>query len=852
MKLTRIVNKSSIFLPTFFCLGQLLALVVLDFDTVKRQYSFYKDDKGSTVFFSPISYDEKQGNILKLSYDIVKGGWGGWICLLDKLNAEGYEFLTFRVKGEQGGEKFELGLKDASGQETKLQIEKYATISTQWKQVKIPLSEFKEVNLSSLENISIGFNEYHGRGTVYIDDIQLEGVVSEQAKETPVVRRKKLAEGKTVKVLIDGFERTNPYDFYKVWKGDNSSLNLASSRVIYEGDYSMEMEYVLSTDKTIGSWVSARYDFPRVVSWLNVRSLRIYVKGDGSDNIFRIQIIDKDGELWYVEDKLVLKSPKWQQVKFYIEDFRLLRRTGNGVLDLDEIQSYELMILSKYEGTYTGKIYVDQFVVEGVEITAEEVSVPGIVEKLRLAVPTVGNIYLTGSIYNEYIYAPEEGKKLIHWGKLIADGRVEMFSARVELASYGQSFGEAASVAYDYNKRPYTITKSPELFVPNIQLMINNFSPFLSNVTIGNIWTLYSKYSFVMPGWGFKGVTAEGDIGKYNYHLLYIVQPYDSYTLGTRLIRYFRDTKVVFYGVYNYETAKNVGTESTLQDGTLRYTSGWNIEPVSEDKTYNIELWRWFLDRRIQLQAIMGINDFVEYAEADYSDPYSPTYSRKLDKPQTYYDSMYYGRVEISNLYLPGVTLAYNYRYIGTNYKPRFRDSPAWFDDYEGDQKGYNIRTHYWWQGFSVSCEYDDLTRLSDSKDYRRKIAGSLGYYGFRGIDFSYYYETREEKYIFDSIEAKRTRFTIYRNPEKLDVHEIYVRNQLTPKIAWWFRIKREFIKHLNKNTDSLFTKLEYFISSNTRLFAEYKITRYPERSWEPIGWPFDDNYTKVCFELWF
>lgn len=841
-------NKLLLLILNIFLLSivELDAVIVADFDTVKPQYSFFKDDKGSSLFLTTLSSDEKQGNVLKLNYDIVKGGWAGWVCFLNRLNAEGYEFLTFKVKGEQGSEKFEVGLKDTSGKEVKLQIEKFASISTQWQQVKLPLSEFQGVNFSSLENFSIGFNEFHGRGTIYIDDIQFEGVEPEVKKE---IRRKKLAEGKTVKVLIDGFERTNPYDFYKVWKGDNSTLNLSSSRLVYEGDYSMEMDYVLDTDKPVGSWVSARYDFPRVVNWSNVKVLKIYVKGDGSENIFRIQVIDKDGEVWYVEDKTVLKSPKWQQVKFNISDFVLSRRTGNGEFDLDEIQSYELMICSKYEGRYTGKIYVDQFIVEGVEITAEEVSVPGVVEKLRLAVPTVGNIYLTGSIYNEYLYAPEEGKRIIHWGKVVVDGKVDMFSARVELASYGQSYGEAASVAYDYMNRVYTVTRSPELFVPNIQLMINNFAPYISNVTVGNVWVGYSRYSFVMPGWGFKGITAEGNIGKYNYHMFYLVQPYNSYTVGTRVIRYLNNTKLILYGVYAYETAKNVGTEATQQGGSLVYTSGWDIKPVSEDKVYNLELWQWFLGRRIQFQGIIGVNDFVKYATADYSDPYSPVYNQKFDKPLSYYDSMYYGRVEISNVFIPGVSVSYNYRYIGTEYKPRYRDNPAWFDDVEGDQKGYNIRTWYWWQGLSTSLEYDDITRLSNSDYYRRRVVGNIGYYGFRGIDVSYYYETREEKYIFNS---SRTGFSVYRNPEKLDIHEVYIRNQLTSRIATIFKVRRELIKHLNTNTDSLFAKFEYFISSNARLFAEYKITRYPEKSWEPIGWPFDDNYTKVSFELLF
>jgi hypothetical protein len=127
-------------------------------------------------------------------------------------------------------------------------------------------------------------------------------------------------------------------------------------------------------------------------------------------------------------------------LKFDIDEFKLYNKTGNGEFDLDEVQGYEFIILSKYAGSYSGKIYLDQFFVEGTKITPEEVSTPGIVEKLKLSVPSVGNIYLSGFLYNEYLNTPEEGGKITHWGRITADGRVDNYSARIELASNSQSY----------------------------------------------------------------------------------------------------------------------------------------------------------------------------------------------------------------------------------------------------------------------------------------------------------------------------------------------------------------------------------------------------------------------------
>ena len=827
------------------CVINVYCYIVTDFDNIKRVSSQFKDDKGS-LFYYNLHYEPKRGNVLKFEYDIVSGGWGGWICILDKLDVSDYEFLSLEIKGEVGEEKFEIGIKDTSGVEKKVQTEMFFKTDTTWKKVQIPLSEFEGVNFSSLDNISFATNDSHKKGIVYIDNIEFVG---KKVKEKKVVERKVLKE-KLVKVLIDGFERTNPYDFYKIWAADNSSLQLESSRLIYEGDYSMGVEYNLSSDKPVGSRVTIRYDTARPFNWSGVRNVSVYLKGDGTDNTFRIQITDKDDEIWYSEEENILKSTKWQQLKFSIDEFKLYSKTGNGEFDLDEIQSYEFIILSKYAGSYSGKIYLDQFFVEGIRISPEEVSIPGIVEKLKLAVPSVGNIYFSGFLYNEYLKTPEEGSKITHWGRITADGKIDNYSARIELASTGHSFSEASSVAYDYQNRIYTVTQSPDIIVPNIQFMINNLVPILTNITIGNVWFTYSRYTFVIPGWGFKGITAEGDFNKVNYHIFYLIGQYNSYTTGTRLISYFPNTRVSLYSIFSYESAKNLGT-STSNPGQLQYNTSWDIKPVSDDAVYNLELWRWFLDQRIGLQLIYGVNRFSKYATADYSNPYAPVYNTKLVPQQNYADEMYYGRIELNNLIYRGLNLSLNYRNIGTEYKPKYRENPSWFDDSDSDQKGYNIRGTYFWQGVSLSAEYDDITRLSDNKYFRIRKVGSIGYYGFRGIDVSYYLENRVEKYKYTS---SRTGFVIDKESgEDVNAHQVYVRNQLTPKIALWFILRREFLSHLNNlNTDLLFNKIEYFLSANTRIFFEYKTTRYPETTWEPVGWPFDDNYLKLTFEFTF
>ena len=61
-----------------------------------------------------------------------------------------------------------VGIKDLhtnSGDEPKVQ----QTTSTEWQPVSILLEEFKGQDLSSLENLSLGFTHELGSGTIYVD-----------------------------------------------------------------------------------------------------------------------------------------------------------------------------------------------------------------------------------------------------------------------------------------------------------------------------------------------------------------------------------------------------------------------------------------------------------------------------------------------------------------------------------------------------------------------------------------------------------------------------------------------------------------------------------------------------------
>jgi len=117
---------------------------------------------------------------LHLVYEFTEtgnGGWGvHWANFPAKhLDASGHSALTFWIKGDKGGEKVQVGLKDTSQVERYLSVTDYGNVTTSFTQISMQLDKFQggdsTVNIASLDNVSFGFNASHGPGSICIDDI---------------------------------------------------------------------------------------------------------------------------------------------------------------------------------------------------------------------------------------------------------------------------------------------------------------------------------------------------------------------------------------------------------------------------------------------------------------------------------------------------------------------------------------------------------------------------------------------------------------------------------------------------------------------------------------------------------
>jgi hypothetical protein len=114
---------------------------------------------------------------LKHTYRFTGGGNGGWgvswrNTSAGSFDASGFTLLSLWVKGGLAGkERFQVGLKDRRGRETKIESDSLVVSISNWTRIAIPLNKFRDVDLRSIENINFGFNSNHGSGSICIDDV---------------------------------------------------------------------------------------------------------------------------------------------------------------------------------------------------------------------------------------------------------------------------------------------------------------------------------------------------------------------------------------------------------------------------------------------------------------------------------------------------------------------------------------------------------------------------------------------------------------------------------------------------------------------------------------------------------
>ena len=259
-------------------------------------------------------------------------------------NISSYEYLRFKIKGYKGGEVIGIGLKDlsASATEKHVMLNDYITnITTEFKEVLIPLSDFPGVDLTRIESIQFWFREdkpdmdIPDPGTnviIYLDDLMFY---------TPGITKE-----------IEDFDLNPSYSSWDFYNSQNSSISVSLAKG-YDG-YAYKIDYSLENN----GWVTIERNF-----YLNLYKgggIKFYFKGEGDSNNLEVKLEDSDGTTyWRKFYNFTDTDNQWKEAGISFDELSYFSSGEDDNLNLKKIKTIYIAV-SQYETGKQGEVYIDE------------------------------------------------------------------------------------------------------------------------------------------------------------------------------------------------------------------------------------------------------------------------------------------------------------------------------------------------------------------------------------------------------------------------------------------------------------------------------------------------------------
>ena len=151
-------------------------------------FMFSPNENGSQFYIYTNPACTHSGTLgLKIDYSILEPDFAGWGLEWDTspttyFDASSFTKLVFWIKGNTGGDPFQISLTDLNNRvddkqgffEIKLRDYPIIVSSDIWTKIEIPLTDFKGVDTSALTQLSVTFYAKNGPGNICIDDIAFQ------------------------------------------------------------------------------------------------------------------------------------------------------------------------------------------------------------------------------------------------------------------------------------------------------------------------------------------------------------------------------------------------------------------------------------------------------------------------------------------------------------------------------------------------------------------------------------------------------------------------------------------------------------------------------------------------------
>jgi len=327
----------------------------------------YRDDKVYVEGGEPMGIPEFK-NEFELGKDPAKGSikvmykkvekeltfCGSYVILLADLTR--YQTMTFMIKGEKGGETFIVGLNDVISNKREDavyvgSIHRYLPegITTDWQEVKIPLSDFYGPSLSAVYSLVFEFNE-PGQGAFYVDQIRFH--------TEELVDRVSEVESQGY-LLLDNFDHSlvnllgRKANAYK--KLPSVCKHTITQDEQYEGTGSLRLEFDKKGSGWCGYYTLLNQVDGEYYDLSMYGSVSFMVKGRDGGELFEIGMADKS---WVIIGDSLKAGPidkylpggvtkEWQEVVIPLGNF--------GALDLSEMGSFVI----NFHKVGNGAVYID-------------------------------------------------------------------------------------------------------------------------------------------------------------------------------------------------------------------------------------------------------------------------------------------------------------------------------------------------------------------------------------------------------------------------------------------------------------------------------------------------------------
>lgn len=276
---------------------------------------------------------------LRLTFGFTGAGNGGWGVHWNNapagvFDAGQFDALAFWVRGT-APQGFQIGLKDATGREVKLEARDFVAVSPdEWRKATIPLAKFASaagaVNPSSIQNLNFGFNSSHASGNVCIADLAFEAPLAEVFPQVSGGRP---------------FEYVNP-------PGSFSARFVEDPACRHSGQYGLQISYAFTGDG-FGGWGVQWSAAPGgSLNASRYSALVFWIKG-AAPNGFQVGLKDageREVKLETVE-LVQVRDADWQKVTVPLSRF-----TAGGSLNLTSVRNVNFGFNARHG---SGQVCVD-------------------------------------------------------------------------------------------------------------------------------------------------------------------------------------------------------------------------------------------------------------------------------------------------------------------------------------------------------------------------------------------------------------------------------------------------------------------------------------------------------------